>query len=320
VLRPAALYLTLINLPMMIVSFSLGYDFRVTRIIAASSYTFATSILFAPIVLVLRYLSYQIFASEPTLRSVWSWLAFAVFAFITIRSFKLMGVAHGMSGYRFALLNFLISVIPLIIIDQSTEATSVWRRSTMVLEQPIHIYNVPSGSMNPALPVGAEILVNQMLPISQIRVGDIVTFYLPKDNETTYIKRIVGQAGDRIQMRDGLLYINDKSVQRERMSDFIGEDPCGSDATARVKRWKETLPNGVSYETLDCVDNGFYDNTDVYTVPPNHFFMMGDNRDNSTDSRVLSAVGYVPTKNVTGKAYFVLYPLDRGYLYNAKSE
>ena len=73
-------------------------------------------------------------------------------------------------------------------------------------------------------------------------------FRLPKDDTTDYIKRVIGLPGDRIQMKEGLLYINDKPVQRERLSDFIGEDPCGSDATARVKRWKETLPNGVSYE------------------------------------------------------------------------
>jgi signal peptidase I len=112
-------------------------------------------------------------------------------------------------------------------------------------------------------------------------------------------------------MKEGLLYINDSPVQRERLSDEIGEDPCGGDATARTKRWKEKLPNGVSYETFDCIDNGFYDNTDIYIVPPDHFFMMGDNRDNSTDSRVLSAVGYVPTKNIVGKAHFILYPFDR---------
>src|SRR6516162_6706248 len=87
--------------------------------------------------------------------------------------------------------------------------------------------------------------------------------------------------------------------------------PAGSSApipvaaTSRVKRWKETLPNGVTYETLDCVDNGFYDNTPVYTVPTGHFFMMGDNRDNSTDSRVLSAVGYVPFENIVGRAQMI---------------
>jgi signal peptidase I len=102
-------------------------------------------------------------------------------------------------------------------------------------------------------------------------------------------------------MKDGQLYINDKPVARQRLPDFAGRDACGSEPNARVKRWRETLPNGASYETLDCVDNGFYDNTNVYTVPSGHFFMIGDNRDNSTDSRVQSAVGYVPLDNVVGR-------------------
>jgi signal peptidase I len=79
-----------------------------------------------------------------------------------------------------------------------------------------------------------------------------------------------------------------------------------------VKRWRETLPNGVSYETLDLVDNGFYDNTPVYDVPLGHFFMMGDNRDNSADSRVLSQVGYVPFENFIGKAQLIFFSIDEG--------
>ena len=112
-------------------------------------------------------------------------------------------------------------------------------------------------------------------------------------------------------MKEGLLYINETPVKRERLSDYIGEDPCGSEATARVKRWKETLPNGVTYESLDCVDNGFYDNTNVYTVPANHFFMMGDNRDNSQDSRT-SQVGYVPFENLVGKAQIIFFSVKDG--------
>src|SRR5262249_43950977 len=92
---------------------------------------------------------------------------------------------------------------------------------------------------------------------------------------------------------------------RERVDDFI-ETEEGTRAT-RVKRWRETLPNGVSYTTLDLVDNGFYDNTPVYQVPAGHFFMMGDNRDNSTDSRVLSQVGYVPCEMSVGRAEFFFF-------------
>jgi signal peptidase I len=192
-------------------------------------------------------------------------------------------------------------------------------------------FNIPSGSMKATLLVGDYLFVSKYSygyshysiplspPLFSGRVfgseparGDIVVFRLPKDDTTDYIKRVIGLPGDRIQMRDGLLYINDKPVKRERLSDFIGEDPCGSDATARVKRWKETLPNGVSYESLDCQDNGYYDNTIEYQVPPGHFFMMGDNRDNSTDSRVQSAVGYVPFENIVGRAQMIFFSIAEG--------
>src|SRR5690242_16086843 len=195
-------------------------------------------------------------------------------------------------------------------------------------------FNIPSGSMKATLLVGDYLFVSKYsygyshysLPLSpplfsgrifssEPSRGDIVVFRLPKDDSTDYIKRVIGLPGDRIQMKQGLLYINDKPVERTRLSDFIGEFPCGApreDATARVKRWKETLPNGVSYETLDCEDNGFYDSTIEYTVPAGNFFMMGDNRDNSTDSRVQSAVGYVPSENLVGQAQMIFFSIAEG--------
>jgi signal peptidase I len=141
--------------------------------------------------------------------------------------------------------------------------------------------------------------------------GDVVAFLL-KDNSTVYIKRVVGLPGDRIQMKLGLLHINGVPVARERLADFAGDDPCGVGTSARTKRWRETLPNGVSYETLDCVDNGFFDNTNVYKVPDGHFFILGDNRDNSTDSRVLSSMGYVPLENIVGRAGLIFYSRSPG--------
>jgi signal peptidase I len=196
-----------------------------------------------------------------------------------------------------------------------------------ILFQP---FNLPSGSMTPTLLVGDYFFVSKYaygyshysLPFSpplfsgrifgsEPERGDVVVFRLPKDIRTDYVKRLVGLPGDRIQMKQGLLYINDAAVARERLEDFVGPDPCGP-STAGVKRWRETLPNGKIYETLDCVDNGYYDNTKVYTVPEGHFFVLGDNRDNSTDSRVLSMVGYVPFENLIGRVELIFFSRASG--------
>src|SRR5262249_23352573 len=166
-------------------------------------------------------------------------------------------------------------------------------------------FNVPSGAMQPTLLIGdyfvaakyaygygrysipgAAPLFTGRIFAAQPRYGDVVVFRLPRDPSTEYVKRVVGLPGDRVQMIHGLLHINGAPVNRERIDDFIETDASGR--TTRGKQWRETLPNGASYVTLDLVDEGFYDNTDVYTVPSGHYFMMGDNRDNSLDSRVLA--------------------------------
>jgi len=187
-------------------------------------------------------------------------------------------------------------------------------------------FNIPSGSMEATLQIGDYLFVSKstygfsrysfpfgLVPfdgrfavLSQPQRGDIVVFKFPPDNSTDYIKRLIGLPGDRIQMRDGVLYINDKAVPKEKVDDYVepvGEP--GSGETRNVPRYRETLPNGVSYEVLDRDPQGNLDNTQVFVVPEGHYFMMGDNRDNSADSRV--DVGYVPFENFVGKAQIIFF-------------
>ena len=190
-------------------------------------------------------------------------------------------------------------------------------------------FNIPSGSMKATLLVGDYLFVSKYsygyshysLPLSpnifsgrigdfsKPERGDIVVFRLPKEDSVDYIKRVIGLPGDSIQMIDGILTINGKPVPKERMPDFIDEDESGR--ATKVRRWKETLPNGVSYTTLDLPYNLQADNTDVYHVPPDHYFMMGDNRHNSTDSR-FPQVGYVPFENIVGRAQIIFFSVHEG--------
>jgi signal peptidase I len=194
-----------------------------------------------------------------------------------------------------------------------------------VLFQP---FNIPSGSLIPTLLIGDYLFVSKYSygysrhsipfspPIFSGRLwgsepvrGDIAVFKLPKDNSTDYIKRVIGLPGERIQVRDGVLHINGAAVKRERIQDYRTEDPFGRPIA--VPQYRETLPNGVSYTTIERDgDRGYWDNTQVYTVPPGHYFMMGDNRDNSTDSRDEASVGAVPFENLVGRAEIIFFSID----------
>ena len=190
-------------------------------------------------------------------------------------------------------------------------------------------FNIPSGSMIPTLLVGDYLFVSKFsygyskhsmpfsLPVIPGRVfeseperGDVVVFKLPSDTTQDYIKRVIGLPGDTVQVTNGRLYINSKLVERERIEDYILTD--GSGRSAAVPQYLETLPNGKVHRILELFgDQGPSDNTEAFVVPEGHYFMMGDNRDNSADSRAFPArFRFVPIENLVGRAEFLFYSKD----------
>jgi signal peptidase I len=206
-------------------------------------------------------------------------------------------------------------------------------------------FNIPSGSMIPTLLVGDYLFVSKYSygysrfslpfspPLFSGRIfesvpdrGDVAVFKYPRDNSTDYIKRIIGLPGDRVQMRQGQLYINGQLCARTPMGTFEAKD---AGIRMALARFQETLPGpdgkpGRKHEILKATDGidaarrpGFdptreFDpnNTPEYLVPAGHVFAMGDNRDNSADSRFMNSVGFVPIENLVGRAEFLFFSVD----------
>ncbi|MBF0561495.1 MAG: signal peptidase I [Alphaproteobacteria bacterium] len=186
-------------------------------------------------------------------------------------------------------------------------------------------FNIPSGSMIPTLLIGDYLFVSKYsygysryslpfgLPLIPGRIlvdepkrGDVAVFKLPSDNRTDYIKRVIGLPGDRVQMIDGILYINGTEVPRQRMPDYVERDEYGN--TMRFDQYLETLPGGVSHPIIVLSKDRPYNNTREFLVPAGRYFMMGDNRDNSADSR--AQVGYVPLENFVGRARVLFFSVE----------
>ncbi len=187
-------------------------------------------------------------------------------------------------------------------------------------------FNIPSGSMKPNLLVGDFIFVSKYsygfsrhsLPLSLPLIpgkifsntperGDVVVFKTPQNNRTDYIKRVIGLPGDKIEIKNGIIFINESEIFRKKLNDFIDKD--SNTNNRRIRMYNEYFFNK-EINVLDITDNGIADNTQIFSVPENHFFVMGDNRDNSQDSRFINTVGFIPYKNLVGKAQFIFFSLE----------
>lgn len=185
-------------------------------------------------------------------------------------------------------------------------------------------FSISSTSMSPALKPGDYIFTNKFaygysrysfpyppdfsgrfLSAEPAR-GDIIVFQLPSDPSVSYVKRLVGLPSDDVQIINGVLHINSRAVMLEKLDNYDW------DGGSKVSRYLETLPNGVSYEVLDILQASMPDNTKVFKVPSGHYFMLGDNRDNSTDSR-FENFGFIPHENLVGRVSAIFFSDGGGF-------
>lgn len=205
-------------------------------------------------------------------------------------------------------------------------------------------FNIPSSSMYPTLKIGDYLFVSKLsygygkysfnfsmggfsgppwvtccsfvdFPGRRVladtpKRGDVAVFKYPQDLSIDYIKRVIGLPGDQIQMKQGQLFINGEAVPKVRIEDYV-DSSSESGMGPVVAQFQETLPNGVTYKVLDFGDTSV-DSTEVYVVPADHYFAMGDNRDNSQDSRYLNKVGFVPIENFVGRADVIFFSFAPG--------
>ncbi len=189
-------------------------------------------------------------------------------------------------------------------------------------------FSIPSGSMKPTLLEGDYLFVSKYsygfsrhsfpfsFPPFNGRIfgkfperGDVAVFKYTNDTSIDYIKRIVGLPGDKIQIIQGNLFINGNKVLKKHKGKWRARDR--NKVLQTYDLYEEILFNGLLFEVLDATPNGMLDNTDIYIVPEGHVFALGDNRDQSSDSRILTQLGFIPFENLVGRAEIIFYSRDR---------
>ena len=190
-------------------------------------------------------------------------------------------------------------------------------------------FYIPSSSMEPNLLVGDRLFVskytygyskhsfpfsppilNKRIFYSEPKYGDLIVFKTPSDNRTDFIKRLIGLPGDEIQFIDGDLYINNNQVIKTKIKNFNAKFNCGN-INSNCEAYIEKLPSGVTYVTIYNQQDTRWNDSDKYKVPKDHYFFLGDNRDNSGDSRYLGKVGYVNKLNLVGRARRIFFSSDK---------
>lgn len=186
-------------------------------------------------------------------------------------------------------------------------------------------FHIPSSSMKPNLLIGDYIFVSKYsygysrfsFPFgykfdyfdgrffsAEPQRGDVVVFRLPKDPSINYVKRLIGFPGDEIQVRHGVLYINNERINKKEDGLFIDKN---GDEENKIRQFSEELTAQKTIKILDLREDMPQDDTGIYKVPEGHYFFMGDNRDNSQDSRFINELGFVPQQNLVGKARLIFF-------------
>lgn len=181
-------------------------------------------------------------------------------------------------------------------------------KNTLLVGDYLFVSKYAYGYSRYSFPFGLPLFNGRVMELSKPRRGDIVVFRVPMKPRVDFIKRIIGMPGDRIQVKEGIVYINGESLKRQRIADYA-DDEDKNDIRS-IPQYEETLPEGKVIRILKQYKIGPADDTPIYEVPEDHYFMMGDNRDNSHDSRYMDDLGFIPRENIVGRAEVLFFSTD----------